>query len=57
MMGTTIAKVESKRGREIADEWRSRGYEVTIQPERDKLPSFMKGFNPDLHDTEGPMNR
>ena len=31
-MGTTIAELESKRAREIADEWRSRGYEVTIHP-------------------------
>ncbi len=47
-MGTTIAELESKRAREIADEWRSRGYEVTIHPKRDQLPSFMKGFSPDL---------
>ena len=47
-MGTTIAELESKRAREIADEWRSRGYEVTIHSKRDQLPSFMKGFSPDL---------
>ncbi len=47
-MGTTIAELESKRAREIADEWRSRGYEVTIHPKRDQLPSFMEGFSLDL---------
>ncbi len=47
-MGITIAEMEGKRAREIADEWRSRGYEVAIGPTQEQLPPFLAGFSPDL---------
>ncbi len=47
-MGITIAEMEGRRAQEIADEWRSRGYEVAIGPTQEQLPPFLAGFSPDL---------
>lgn len=47
-MGITIAEMEGRRTQEIADEWRSRGYEVAIGPTQEQLPPFLAGFSPDL---------
>ncbi len=47
-MGTTIAELEGRRVRELADEYRSRGYEAMIEPATHQLPEFLAGFTPDL---------
>ena len=47
-MGMTIAELEGKRAQDIADEYRRRGYEVTIGPTEEQLPPFLAGFSPDI---------
>jgi hypothetical protein len=39
---------ERQRARAIAEEYRSRGYEVIEQPSPEQLPEFLAGYHPDL---------
>jgi hypothetical protein len=39
---------ERQRTRAIAEEYRSRGYEVIEQPSPEQLPEFLSGYRPDL---------
>ena len=39
---------EKQRARVIAEEYRSRGYEVIEQPSPEQLPEFLAGYRPDL---------
>ena len=39
---------ERQRARAIADEYRSRGYEVVEQPSPEQLPEFLAGYHPDV---------
>jgi hypothetical protein len=39
---------ERQRARAIAEEYRSRGYEVIEQPSPEQLPEFLAGYHPDI---------
>jgi hypothetical protein len=47
-MGTGLLERERRRITEIADEYRQRGYSVTIEPQADEVPSFIAPYRPDL---------
>jgi hypothetical protein len=47
---------ESQRTRELAEEYRSHGYEVVIEPAHDDLPEFLQGYRPDLLARKGDDN-
>ncbi len=40
--------LEYHRARAIAQEYRSKGYEVVVEPSREQLPGFLAGYHPDL---------
>jgi len=44
----TIAELETTRAEALASEYRAKGYDVHIHPDRAYLPSFLIGFSPDL---------
>ena len=46
MEATTSRK--RQRARAIAEEYRSRGYEVIEQPSPEQLPEFLAGYHPDV---------
>jgi hypothetical protein len=46
MQGTT--PLERQRARTLAEEYRSRGYEVIEAPSPEQLPDFLAGYRPDL---------
>lgn len=46
-MEATVA-LERQRAREIAEEYRQRGYEVVEAPSPEHLPDFLAGYHPDL---------
>ena len=39
---------ERQRARAIAEEYRSKGYEVIEQPSPEQLPAFLAGYHPDV---------
>jgi hypothetical protein len=43
-----LAGQERRRISEIADEYRQRGYSVTIEPTLDEVPPFLRPYRPDL---------
>ncbi len=44
----TRVGLEQQRVREIAREYRDKGYEVVIQPGRGQLPDFLANYSPDV---------
>ena len=52
MTGTHIAS-ERERIQTLAEEYRSQGYEVAIEPDSSRLPAFLSGYRPDLVVTRG----
>jgi len=44
----TIAELETTRVETLASEYRAKGYDVHIHPDRVHLPSFLIGFSPDV---------
>lgn len=52
MTGTYIAS-ERERIQTLAEEYRSKGYEVAIEPDSSHLPAFLSGYRPDLVVTRG----
>jgi uncharacterized protein YutE (UPF0331/DUF86 family) len=44
----TIAEMETTRLESLASEYRAKGYEVHVHPDRSHLPSFLVGFSPDM---------
>jgi hypothetical protein len=46
MQGTT--PLERQRARALAEEYRSKGYEVIEMPAPEQLPDFLAGYHPDL---------
>ena len=44
----TTAQMENERIATLADEYRSKGYTVRVQPSCDDLPAFLKDFEPDI---------
>jgi hypothetical protein len=47
-MTTGVVERERRRITEIADEYRQRGYSVTIEPSLDEVPPFIAPYRPDL---------
>lgn len=47
-MASNSFSTYDKRLYEIADEYRQRGYKVTIAPSAKQLPEFLTGFRPDI---------
>jgi hypothetical protein len=47
-MTTGLVERERRRITEIADEYRQRGYSVTIEPSLDEVPPFIAPYRPDL---------
>jgi hypothetical protein len=43
-----VTSLEKQRARAIAEEYRSRGYEVIEEPSPEQLPDFLSGYHPDL---------
>lgn len=43
-----LTSLEKQRARAIAEEYRSRGYEVIEEPSPGQLPAFLSGYHPDL---------
>jgi hypothetical protein len=44
----TAMELEKERAREVAEEYRRKGYEVIEEPDASKLPNFLAGYQPDL---------
>ena len=44
----TIADLETSRIETLANEYRAKGYDVQIHPDRAHIPPFLIGFSPDL---------
>jgi hypothetical protein len=47
-MENSTAELEKRRVREVAKEYRQKGYEVIVHPEKDQLPPFLSNYKPDL---------
>jgi uncharacterized protein YutE (UPF0331/DUF86 family) len=47
-MTEQISKREQQRTLQLAREYRSKGYEVTISPTSEQLPDFLSGYHPTL---------
>lgn len=47
-MSETHVMTERERIQALADEYRSQGYEVVVEPEPSGLPDFLSGYRPDL---------
>jgi hypothetical protein len=43
-----VTSLEKQRARALAEEYRSRGYEVIEEPSPAQLPDFLSGYHPDL---------
>lgn len=52
-MASELLAAEQKRVRKIAENYRQRGYRVTIEPFPTQLPDFLQSFRPDVL-AEGP---
>ena len=46
-MKTTLA-LEKQHAHRLAEEYRSRGYEVIEEPSQEQLPPFLTGYHPDI---------
>ena len=44
----TIAEMEAARIESLASEYRAKGYDVHVHPDRAHLPAFLVGFSPDV---------
>jgi hypothetical protein len=47
-MASSVARTEDARLYDIAEEYKKRGYKVTVSPPPKKLPKFLSRFRPDL---------
>ena len=45
---TTYERIERQRVLDIAQEYRDKGYEVTVEPDPQSLPDSLKKYHPDL---------
>ena len=43
-----IQPSEKQRIQEVADEYRSKGYDVTVEPKKEQLPDFLALYRPDM---------
>ncbi len=44
----TTSALERQRVQTLAEEYRGQGYDVTVEPSKAQLPSFLAGYHPDL---------
>ena len=47
-MASSVVRTEDARLYDIAEEYRKRGYKVTVSPPAKKLPKFLSRFRPDI---------
>lgn len=47
-MAGSVVRTEEARLYDIAEEYRKRGYKVTVSPPSKKLPKFLSRFRPDI---------
>jgi len=47
-MATTTIKLERERLLQLAEEYRSKGYEISLHPNPEDLPDFLKNYRPDM---------
>ena len=47
-MATPTANLERERLLKIAEEYRDRGYEISIHPDPEDLPDFLRNYRPDM---------
>lgn len=47
-MDDTFARLHREKVREIADEYRAKGYTVITEPDPSELPDFLEGYRPDV---------
>jgi REase_AHJR-like protein len=47
-MASNVVRREEARLYDIAEEYKKRGYKVTVSPRAKELPKFLSGFKPDL---------
>ncbi|MGB5973721.1 MAG: hypothetical protein WBG38_10385 [Nodosilinea sp.] len=47
-MVATTGELQRERLLELAEDYRSKGYEVAFQPRNDTLPDFLKAYRPDM---------
>ncbi len=47
-MATPTANIERERLLKIAEEYRDRGYEISIHPNSEDLPDFLRNYRPDM---------
>jgi hypothetical protein len=47
-MTTTTTKLEREKLLQIAEEYRSKGYEISFHPNLEDLPNFLQNYRPDM---------
>ncbi len=47
-MATPTANLERERLLKLAEEYRDRGYEISIHPNSEDLPDFLRNYRPDM---------
>ncbi|HIK18279.1 MAG TPA: hypothetical protein IGS53_23745 [Leptolyngbyaceae cyanobacterium M33_DOE_097] len=47
-MATPTANLERERLLQLAEEYRTKGYEISFQPNSENLPDFLRNYRPDL---------
>jgi uncharacterized protein YutE (UPF0331/DUF86 family) len=53
MIVTSTTNTERDRALQLAQEYRARGYEVSLAPRLENLPDFLKEYRPDIIATRG----
>jgi hypothetical protein len=52
-MAIATTNTERERLLQLAEDYRSKGYDVSFHPDSDDLPDFLKGYRPDLIARQG----
>ena len=47
-MATLTANLERERLLKLAEEYRNKGYEISIHPNPEDLPDFLRNYRPDI---------
>ena len=47
-MATPTANLERERLLKLAEEYRDHGYEISIHPNSEDLPDFLRNYRPDM---------
>lgn len=48
MTHVAVSNTEARRLQQVAEEYRARGYEVLLEPQRNQLPRALARLHPDL---------